>query len=272
MVARIRASARANPTRLGRDAVTALYSYIDPLTGGPDGSGWPFGRPVHVGEVYSVLQRVHGVEYVEDARLFAADPITGQRGRAHRADRRGPGLPRVLVRPPGASRVSDLSTTVALAPSASNRADVPGLTSPHPFGLMLPGVYHGDAYTQAFCEALDTVLAPVLLTLDSIPAYFDPDLAPADFVEWLATWVGLEIDENCAARAPTRAARPHRGPVLAPGHDAGHHRCHRPVHRDRADPRGQRRRNLVGGAWRGGAGTAAPNVVVRLRVPAGAGL
>ena len=92
--------------------------------------------------------------------------------------------------------MSDLSTTVALAPSASNRAGVPGLTSPHPFGLMLPGVYHGDAYTQAFCEALDTVLAPVLLTLDSIPAYFDPDLAPADFVEWLATWVGLEIDEN----------------------------------------------------------------------------
>jgi predicted phage baseplate assembly protein len=80
VVARIRASARANPTRLGRDAVTALYAYIDPLTGGPDGKGWPFGRPVHVGEVYSVLQRVHGVEYVEEARLFAADPITGQRG------------------------------------------------------------------------------------------------------------------------------------------------------------------------------------------------
>ena len=80
VVARIRASARANPTRLGRDAVAALYSYIDPLTGGPNGTGWPFGRPVHVGEVYSVLQRVHGVEYVEDARLFAADPITGQRG------------------------------------------------------------------------------------------------------------------------------------------------------------------------------------------------
>jgi phage tail-like protein len=61
---------------------------------------------------------------------------------------------------------------------------------------MLPAVYHGDPFTQSFCEALDAVLAPVLVTLDSLPAYLDPDLAPADFVEWLATWVGLEIDEN----------------------------------------------------------------------------
>jgi predicted phage baseplate assembly protein len=80
VVARVRASSRVSPARLARDASAALYRYIDPLTGGPDGAGWPFGRPVHVGEVYAVLQRVHGVEFVEDARLFAADPITGQRG------------------------------------------------------------------------------------------------------------------------------------------------------------------------------------------------
>jgi hypothetical protein len=35
-----------------------------------------------VGEVYAVLQRIDGVEYVEDARLFGADPLTGQRGEA----------------------------------------------------------------------------------------------------------------------------------------------------------------------------------------------
>jgi hypothetical protein len=58
----------------------ALYRYYDPLTGGPDGDGWPFGRPIHVGEVYAVLQRIDGVEYIEDARLFGADPLTGQRG------------------------------------------------------------------------------------------------------------------------------------------------------------------------------------------------
>jgi hypothetical protein len=58
----------------------ALYGYFHPLRGGPDGTGWPFGRPVQAGEIYAVLQRVRGVELVEDALLFGADPITGARG------------------------------------------------------------------------------------------------------------------------------------------------------------------------------------------------
>jgi predicted phage baseplate assembly protein len=82
IVARLRPRPRVNPTRLQEDALRALYSYFNPISGGPEGTGWPFGRPVQVGEVYSVLQRVRGTELVEDARLFGADPITGQRGQA----------------------------------------------------------------------------------------------------------------------------------------------------------------------------------------------
>ena len=47
--------------------------------------GWcyvSFGRPLLLGEVYAVLQRVSGLEMVEDARLFGADPISGQRGQS----------------------------------------------------------------------------------------------------------------------------------------------------------------------------------------------
>ena len=82
IVARVRARHRANPERLRDECLVALYGYFHPVTGGPDGDGWPFGRAVHVGEVYSVLQRLNGVEIIEDARLFAADPITGARGQA----------------------------------------------------------------------------------------------------------------------------------------------------------------------------------------------
>jgi predicted phage baseplate assembly protein len=82
VVAKLRPRASANPTRLQADALDALYHYFHPITGGPDRSGWPFGRPVHVGEVYSVLQGLRGTELVEDARLFGADPVTGQRGQA----------------------------------------------------------------------------------------------------------------------------------------------------------------------------------------------
>ncbi len=80
VVAKLKARSRHNPTRLQEEALRALYAYFDPIVGGPDGTGWPFGRPVNVGEVYSVLQSLRGTEVVEDARLFGADPVTGQRG------------------------------------------------------------------------------------------------------------------------------------------------------------------------------------------------
>jgi predicted phage baseplate assembly protein len=80
VVAKLRARPRHNPTRLQEEALRSLYAYFDPIVGGPDGTGWPFGRPVNVGEVYSVLQGLRGTEVVEDARLFGADPVTGQRG------------------------------------------------------------------------------------------------------------------------------------------------------------------------------------------------
>ncbi|HVL99037.1 MAG TPA: putative baseplate assembly protein [Egibacteraceae bacterium] len=82
VVARLRAKPRVSPTRLQTAALEALYRHFNALTGGPDGNGWPFGRPIHVGEVYSVLQRLPGIDFVEDASLFAADAVTGERGRS----------------------------------------------------------------------------------------------------------------------------------------------------------------------------------------------
>ncbi|MGH8930857.1 MAG: putative baseplate assembly protein [Egibacteraceae bacterium] len=80
VVARLRARPRADPEVVQRDALSALYRYFHPIRGGPEATGWPFGRPVHIGEVYGALQRTPGVELVEDARLYPADPITRQRG------------------------------------------------------------------------------------------------------------------------------------------------------------------------------------------------
>ena len=49
---------------------------------------------------------------------------------------------------------------------------------------------------QRFTDALDEVLAPVLVTLDNLPAYFDPKTTPEYFLDWLAGWVGLELFEK----------------------------------------------------------------------------
>lgn len=75
--ATVRPASGANPNRLKADAERALYEYLHPITGGPDGSGWPFGRPVTIGEIYSVLQRVPGAEVVETVNLFGANAETG---------------------------------------------------------------------------------------------------------------------------------------------------------------------------------------------------
>ena len=81
-VIRLRARPRADPDELRQRTIEALYRYFDPLRGGPEGDGWAFGRPILLGEVFGVAQRVDGVDLIEDARMFPADPISGQRGEA----------------------------------------------------------------------------------------------------------------------------------------------------------------------------------------------
>jgi predicted phage baseplate assembly protein len=84
VVARIVARPKADVERIKVEALEALYGYLNPISGGPDGDGWPFGRPVQSGEVYGLLQRIRGVDMVEDARLFGANPVTGERGKETR--------------------------------------------------------------------------------------------------------------------------------------------------------------------------------------------
>ncbi|MEV4759044.1 phage tail protein [Micromonospora sp. NPDC049559] len=76
------------------------------------------------------------------------------------------------------------------------RGAVPGLPTPHPIGLTLPALFLEDDFTQRFTAGLDEVLAPVLLTLDSLDAYLDLELAPPDFLDWLAGWVALPVDDS----------------------------------------------------------------------------
>ena len=80
VVASLRARPRSDPRAVEDAALDALFGYFHPLRGGPDGTGWPFGRPVNLGEVYSVLQSVPGLDYIEDVRLYPANPLDGSRG------------------------------------------------------------------------------------------------------------------------------------------------------------------------------------------------
>jgi Baseplate J-like protein len=69
--AKLQASARASTTGLAQRVAAALNEFFDPLTGGPDGSGWPFGRDVYRSEVLQVIDETEGVDHVLSLELVA---------------------------------------------------------------------------------------------------------------------------------------------------------------------------------------------------------
>lgn len=69
----VRAAVRVDP-RTGAEAVRtavvdALRKFLNPLTGGQDEAGWPFGRPVYRTEIYQLIENVPGVVCVERLSL-----------------------------------------------------------------------------------------------------------------------------------------------------------------------------------------------------------
>ena len=60
----------------------------------------------------------------------------------------------------------------------------------------LPAVYQDAGFGIRFLGALETLFDPIVGTLDALPAYFDPDLAPRDVLELLSAWLGMTTDES----------------------------------------------------------------------------
>jgi Baseplate J-like protein len=50
----------------------AVMTYLHPLTGGPQGEGWPFGRDIYVSEIFGLLERIPGVDYIPEIRLSSS--------------------------------------------------------------------------------------------------------------------------------------------------------------------------------------------------------
>jgi predicted phage baseplate assembly protein len=80
--AKIRVKHRFDPNQVRHDVERRLFHYINPLFGGPEGDGWPFGRDLFVHEVHSCIQSVEGVDFAEAVQLFPVNPLNGERGEA----------------------------------------------------------------------------------------------------------------------------------------------------------------------------------------------
>jgi hypothetical protein len=50
----------------------AVTAFLHPLGGGPDGTGWPFGRGVYLSDLARVMENVPGVDHLETLELLVA--------------------------------------------------------------------------------------------------------------------------------------------------------------------------------------------------------
>ena len=75
---KVRERLEANTVRERVEA--ALYRFLHPLQGGKEETGWPFGRPLYIADVYQVVHGIPGVDSISEAKIFPIDIRTGKIG------------------------------------------------------------------------------------------------------------------------------------------------------------------------------------------------
>lgn len=58
----------------------------------------------------------------------------------------------------------------------------------------LPALYEQDEFIGRFLMLFESFWAPIERQIDHVENYFDPDLTPARFLPWLASWFDLTLD------------------------------------------------------------------------------
>jgi hypothetical protein len=75
--ARVQASGTVAAAGLAAAVAQALDRFLDPLQGGPGGTGWPFGRDVYRSEILERIAAVGGVEHVLELTLLGGGESDG---------------------------------------------------------------------------------------------------------------------------------------------------------------------------------------------------
>ena len=78
----------------------------------------------------------------------------------------------------------------------------------------LPAVYRSDPFVARFLLIFESIVDPIEAEIGNTHAYFDPDLAPARFLPWLASWLDVTLepglDESGQRALIRRAVELHR--------------------------------------------------------------
>jgi len=68
----LRAAPGVDQATVEAEALSRLYRFINPLTGGADGTGWPFGRDLFVSDVYQCLQGMDNILFIRGVQMRVA--------------------------------------------------------------------------------------------------------------------------------------------------------------------------------------------------------
>ena len=68
----LRAAPGVDSKKVETETLARLNHFLNPLVGGPDGNGWPFGRSLFLSDVYQCLQGIPDVQFVRSVEMFAA--------------------------------------------------------------------------------------------------------------------------------------------------------------------------------------------------------
>jgi predicted phage baseplate assembly protein len=80
VVVRLQARLHTDLERIQQGVEYALYTFLNPLVGGSldgVGTGWDFGRALNEGELYGVLRKIEGIEFVKMLRVYEMDLESG---------------------------------------------------------------------------------------------------------------------------------------------------------------------------------------------------
>lgn len=70
----LRAAPEVEEIQVEDEILARLYRFLNPLTGGPDRTGWPFDRDLFVSDVYQCLQVIPGVQFIRSVEMYVARP------------------------------------------------------------------------------------------------------------------------------------------------------------------------------------------------------
>ena len=70
---KVRLTKKSNQDMVSKRIMTKLADFLNPITGGSEGKGWPFGRPVYPSEIYQEIKNdVEGIDFISNVLIASS--------------------------------------------------------------------------------------------------------------------------------------------------------------------------------------------------------